>query len=136
MPKTAETAPTAAPTFSRRELVPDDREAEREDGAAGALDDAGGDERADVQREGRAEQPTQEDAEAMTSSRSLPYWSPSFPSSGVATDAKSRKPVSSQVAQAVVVSNSSWSTGSAGTIIVCWSAKAMPAKTRIASVTL
>ena len=42
----------------------------------------------------------------MRSTRSFPYWSPSRPSSGVATEAESRNPVSSHVAQAVVVSNS------------------------------
>jgi hypothetical protein len=39
----------------------------------------------------------------ITSSRSLPYWSPSFPRSGVSTEALSRKAVSSHVAQAVEV---------------------------------
>ncbi len=72
----------------------------------------------------------------ITSIRSFPCWSPSLPNSGVATDAESRKPVSSHAAQAALVSNSRCRTGSAGTIIVCWSANAMPAKVRTASVTL
>jgi hypothetical protein len=72
----------------------------------------------------------------ITSNRSLPCWSPSFPSSGVVTDAESRNPVSSHVAHAVLVSNSCCSTGSAGMIIVCWSANATPARISTASVTL
>ena len=81
-------------------------------------------------------QPTKKMPRAITSSRSFPYWSPSLPSSGVATEADSRKPVSSQVAQPVVVCSSSRRAGRAGTTIVCWSAKAIPARVRIASVTL
>ena len=73
---------------------------------------------------------------AMTSIRSLPCWSPSLPSSGVATEALSKKIVSTHVAHACVVSNSRWKTGSAGKTIVCCSAKAVPAMVRIASVTL
>ena len=80
--------------------------------------------------------PTKKIPRAITSRRSLPCWSPSLPSRGVATEALSRKPVSSHVAQPVVVCRSRWSAGSAGITIVCCSAKAMPAKVRIASVTL
>ena len=67
-------------------------------------------------------QPTKKMPRLIRSSRSLPYWSPSLPSSGVATDAVSRNPVRSQVTQPVVVCRSSRSAGSAGTTIVCWSA--------------
>src|SRR5438067_8166930 len=72
----------------------------------------------------------------IVSRRSLPYWSPSLPRIGVATDATRRKTVSTQVAHVVVVWRSRWKTGSAGTTIVCWSAKAVPASVRTASVTL
>ncbi len=72
----------------------------------------------------------------ITSIRSLPYWSPSLPKSGVATEAESRKPVSSHADQAAVVSNSCWRIGSAGMIIVCCSANAIPARIRTPSVML
>jgi hypothetical protein len=72
----------------------------------------------------------------ITSSRSLPYWSPSLPSSGVSTDALSRNAVSSQVTQAVEVFRSSRSAGSAGITSVCWSANAIPATTSALRVTL
>jgi hypothetical protein len=71
-----------------------------------------------------------------TSSRLLPYWSPSLPRMGVATAATSRKPVKSHVAHAVVVCRSRCSVGSAGTIIVCCRANASPASESIASVKL
>jgi len=68
--------------------------------------------------------------------RSLPYWSPSLPRIGVATADTSRNDVKSQVAQAADVCRSRWRLGSAGTIIVCWSEYARPARARTASVTL
>ena len=64
--------------------------------------------------------------------RSLPYWSPSLPSTGVATAETSRNAVKSHVAQAVVVCRSRCRLGSAGRIIVCCSAYASPASARIA----
>ena len=81
-------------------------------------------------------QPRRKTLRLITSSRSLPYWSPSLPRIGVATDATSRKTVSTHVAQVVVVSSSRWSTGSAGTTIVCWNANAIPASVNAARVTL
>ena len=78
----------------------------------------------------------EEDARLITSSRSLPYWSPSLPSSGVATEATSRNTVSTHVTQVVVVSSSCWSVGSAGMTIVCCSANAVAGDVRMASVTL
>ncbi len=67
-------------------------------------------------------QPTKNTERLISSTRSLPYWSPSFPSSGVETAEVSRKAVKSQAAQAVVVCRSRWNTGSAGITIVCWTA--------------
>jgi hypothetical protein len=81
-------------------------------------------------------EPSRKIPRLITSSRSLPYWSPSLPSSGVNTDALSRNAVSSQVAQPVVVSRSSRRAGRAGMTSVCWSAKAIPAVTSAPSVML
>src|SRR5205823_460648 len=64
-------------------------------------------------------QPARKITSESASIRSLPYWSPSLPRIGVATDATSRKIVSTQVTQFVVVCRSRWSVGSAGTTIVC-----------------
>ena len=83
-----------------------------------------------------ATQPTKNTARLITSSRSLPYWSPSLPSTGVATDATSRKTVSTHVTHVVVVCRSRCSAGNAGMTIVCCSAYAVPPRVRIASVTL
>ncbi len=80
--------------------------------------------------------PSRKIESATTSMRSFPYWSPSLPRIGVAIEAVSRKAVSTQVAQAGVVSNSCWKVVSAGKTIVCCSAKAVPAVVRIASVRL
>ena len=81
-------------------------------------------------------QPARKSPRLTSSSRSLPYWSPSRPRIGVITAAETRKPVSTQVAQAVVVPRSAWKVGSAGKTIVCWSENAVPASVRIPSVTL
>ena len=81
-------------------------------------------------------QPTNRASRLSTSSRSFPYWSPSFPISGVVTAATSMKPVSTHVTHVVEVCRSSRSAGSAGTTIVCRSAYAVPAKVSAASVTL
>ena len=51
--------------------------------------------------------PTRKIVSATMRIRSFPYWSPSLPSSGVATEAVSRNAVSTQVAHAGVVLNSS-----------------------------
>jgi hypothetical protein len=83
-----------------------------------------------------ATQPTKKTARLITSRRSFPYWSPSFPSIGVATADTSRNPVRNHVAHAVVVCRSCCKLGSAGTIIVCCSEKARPASERIARVRL
>ena len=61
------------------------------------------------------------------STRPLPYRSPSLPAIGVAIDALTRKPVSTQLTALGDASNSCASAGSAGTTSVCESAKAMPA---------
>ena len=81
-------------------------------------------------------EPTKNSASEMTSSRSFPYWSPSLPRTGVATEATSRKTVSTQVTQVVVVCSSRCRVGRAGMTMVCCSANAIPASVRIASVTL
>ena len=81
-------------------------------------------------------QPRRKISSEIASRRSLPYWSPSRPTIGVATDATSRNTVSTQVAQVVDVCSERCSTGSAGTTIVCMSANAVHATARIASVTL
>ena len=81
-------------------------------------------------------QPASEHKSVIVSSRSLPYWSPSLPSTGVATDATSRKTVSTHVTHVVVVCRSRCSAGNAGMTIVCCSAYAVPPRVRIASVTL
>ena len=52
-------------------------------------------------------QPTRKTARLITSSRSLPCWSPSLPISGVSTAELSRKPVKIQVDHVVVVCRSS-----------------------------
>ncbi len=50
-----------------------------------------------------ATQPTKKTSRLSSRKRSLPYWSPSFPSTGVATAETSRNDVRSQVTQAVEV---------------------------------
>ncbi len=67
-------------------------------------------------------QPTKNTERLISSTRSLPYWSPSLPSSGVQTAEVSRNAVKSQAAQAVVVCRSCWKIGSAGITIVCCTA--------------
>ena len=79
-------------------------------------------------------QPTRNVAREKTSSRSLPNRSPSLPRMGVSTAAESRNPVSTHVTQVVDASSSRWSSGSAGTTIVCWRAYAVAARVRIPSV--
>ena len=64
--------------------------------------------------------PTAKISIAITSSRFLPYVSPSLPRSGVATAEVSRKPVKTHVVQVFVVLRSCWIVGSAGTTSVCW----------------
>ena len=88
-----------------------------------------------VQMSGAAAQPmhpTRKTSSATTSSRSLPKRSPSLPRIGVRTAADSRKPVITQVTHVVDAPSSRWSSGSAGTTIVCWSAYAVAASVRIA----
>ena len=80
--------------------------------------------------------PARNSPRLIVSSRSFPYWSPSLPRIGVATEATSRNTVSTQVIHVVVVCRSRCRAGSAGITIVCWSAKAVPAVARIASVKL
>ena len=81
-------------------------------------------------------EPSRKIPRLITSSRSLPCWSPSLPSSGVSTEALSRNAVSSQVAHAVEVSRSCRRAGSAGMTSVCCSEKAIPAITSAPSVML
>ncbi len=81
-------------------------------------------------------QPARKSPRLTSSSRSLPNWSPSRPRRGVATAAETRKPVSTQVVQAVLVPNSSLNVPSAGNTIVCCRANALPASVRMPSVTL
>src|SRR6266540_1298152 len=135
-PKTAETTPTATPIFSggNSSLMIENESGNTAPPAPCTIRHA-----ISTQMFGAkiaAAEPMKKTPRLIRSSRSLPYWSPSFPSSGVSTDAESRNPVSSHVAHPVVVSNSRCSTGSAGRIIVCCSANAMPASVRTASVML
>ena len=58
--------------------------------------------------------PTASTSSVHSSSRSLPYMSPSRPMIEVPTEADSRKPVSSQVTPVSVVCRSCWIVGSAG----------------------
>ena len=67
-------------------------------------------------------QPARKIVSVIVSRRSFPYWSPSLPRIGVATEATSRKTVRTHVTQVVVVPRSCWSATSAGITIVCWSA--------------
>ena len=64
-------------------------------------------------------QPTRNGTRETTSRRSLPNRSPSLPRIGVSTAAERRKPVRTQVTQVVDASSSRWSSGRAGTTIVC-----------------
>ena len=52
----------------------------------------------------------------------------------MSTAADSRNPVITHVTHVVDASSSRWSSGSAGTTIVCWSAYAVAASVRIARV--
>ena len=83
-----------------------------------------------------ATQPARKSPRLISSSRSLPNWSPRRPRIGVSTAPETRKPVRIQVVQAVLEPNASWNVRSAGKTIVCWSENAAPARVRIASVTL
>ena len=121
-PNTAETSPIAMPSFSRgnsSRMIP------KLSGKMAPL--APWIARATIstqmfQAQAAAIEPTRKTARLITSSRSLPYWSPSFPRSGVATEATSRKIVSTQVTQVVVVCRSRCRAGRAGITIVCCSA--------------
>ena len=87
----------APATRSRRELVADDPEREREDRAAETLDHARDDhqrERADDRRQQRL--PAARPRSAITSTRFLPKMSPSRPAIGVTTEAASRYEVKIQ----------------------------------------
>ena len=81
-------------------------------------------------------QPARKSPRLISSSRSLPNWSPRRPRIGVSTAPETRKPVRIQVVQAVLEPKASWNVRSAGKTIVCWSENAAPASVRIASVTL
>ena len=92
-----------------------------------------------VQMSGAAAQPMhprRKSASATTSSRSFPKRSPSLPRIGVRTAAASRKPVITHVTQAVEAPSSRWSSGRAGTTIVCWRAYAVAASVSTPSVML
>ena len=73
-----------------RELVADDAVGEREDAAAGALDEAGGDQQRQRAGDGGEQGADGEDHSVQSSSRSLPYMSPSRPRIEVPTEAASR----------------------------------------------
>ena len=66
--------------------------------------------------------PNAKTASAASSTFSLPYMSPSRPSSGVQTLDVNRKTVSSHVTASCEAPRSCWIAGSAGMIIVCASA--------------
>ena len=82
----------------------------------------------------QAAQPTRNTISEATRSRSFPKRSPSLPRIGVKTAAESRNAVNTHVTHVVDASRSRWSSGSAGTTIVCWSAYAAVASVRIPSV--
>ena len=111
-----------------RELVADDPEGEREDAARGALDDPPDEhQRRATTPARRRTVPTASSASTITSSRSLPYMSPSRPISGVATDALSRYEVSTQLTEFSDVCSACWMSGSAGATSDCRSAYDTPA---------
>ena len=58
--------------------------------------------------------PTESTTSVHTSSRCLPYMSPSLPMMAVPTEADSRNPVSSQVTPVSLACRLRWNTGSAG----------------------
>lgn len=70
----------------------------------------------------RRERATHSSTSTTTSSRSLPYMSPSRPINGVATDALSRYAVSTQLAELTDVCSECWMSGSAGATSDCSSA--------------
>ena len=80
-------------------------------------------------------QPARKRPRLTSSSRSFPYWSPSLPRTGVVTAAETRNAVSTHVVQAGDAPNSSPKVGRAGKTIVCWKAKAVPARVSTPSVT-
>src|SRR3954447_18569371 len=135
-PRIAETIPTPAPTFSRGNSS---KTIANESGKTAPPNPW-------IARKTISDQmfhakiaathPTKKMSRLTSRNRSLPYWSPSFPSTGVAIADTSRNAVSSHVTHAVVVPKSACRLGSAGTIIVCCSEYASPASARNASVTL
>ncbi len=78
--------------------------------------------------------PSRKSERLITSSRSFPCWSPSLPRMGVSTAALSRNTVSTHVAVTGVTSSSRCRVGSAGKTRVCWTANAVAAIVRTASV--
>ena len=90
-----------------RELVPDDREAQREERASGARDDAECDQRPDVPGEGGAEATGEEQSKADQQHPLLAELVAELAEDGVVTAAETRNPVSTQVVHAVLAPNSS-----------------------------
>ena len=74
--------------------------------------------------------PSANSASTTVSTSPLPYTSPSLPMIGVDTDADSRKPVTTHEVAVALAPNSCPSTDSAGSTIVCVSAKDTPAASR------
>ena len=115
-----------------RELVADDPEAQRKDGAGRAGDDAERDQRPDVGGGGAADAADEERAERDHEQPLLPE-----PVAELAEDRRQHRGgeqearSSTQVTQVVDASSSRWSSGSAGTTIVCWRAYAVAASVRI-----
>ena len=90
MPKVALISPMPGRDPLGRELVADDPEREREDGAADALDRAAGDQHRRSSARARRPASRREETSVITSTRSLPNMSPRRPTIGVATEAVSR----------------------------------------------
>ena len=100
-----------------RKLVADDREAEREQRAAEPRTSTEADQRPDAPGAAAAPmQPTRKTTRLTTSSRSLPYWSPSRPSTGVVTAAETRGSRSApRSSTPCVVPSSRWRSAAQGT---------------------
>ena len=91
MPKIAEMSPIEPGHLLGRELVPDDRDGERDDAAADALQHAAGDDHLErVSRAPTTALPAANTSREATNRRRLPSMSPSRPAIGVATAAASR----------------------------------------------
>ena len=119
-----------------RELVADDREAEREERAAGAETTRNAISDQMLHATAAPRQPARKSPRLTSSIRSFPNWSPSLPRIGVVTAAETRKPVSTQVVHAVLAPNSSWNVRERREDHRLLQRERVPASVRMPSVTL